>query len=141
MYPNDPSEQYAYIYDVNNDNDFNQQHYPQQQYAEDCGSDWHWPSFNYEAANPQPFHHAFKQESLQNSETGEGEDTREGLMLEEDDEDIIYNDGLEQRHEEESVEVHIEEARLVGPGTKEICRATINSRHVSANRTAMSMVT
>jgi hypothetical protein len=28
--------------------------------------------------------------------------------------------------------VYIEEARLVGPGTKEICRATINSRHISA---------
>ncbi len=27
--------------------------------------------------------------------------------------------------------MYIEEARLVGPGTKEICRATINSRHVS----------
>ena len=27
----------------------------------------------------------------------------------------------------ESVEVYIEEARLVGLGTKEICRATINS--------------
>ncbi len=30
------------------------------------------------------------------------------------------------------MEVYIEEARLVGPGTKEICRATINSRHVSS---------
>ena len=30
------------------------------------------------------------------------------------------------------MEIYIEEARLVGPGTKEICRATINSRHVSA---------
>jgi hypothetical protein len=43
-------------------------------------------------------------------------------MLEEDDQDTIYNDGLEQWHEDESVEVYIEEARLVGPGTKEICR-------------------
>ena len=32
-YPNDLTEQYAYIYDVNNDNDVNQQHYPQQQWA------------------------------------------------------------------------------------------------------------
>jgi hypothetical protein len=44
----------------------------------------------------QPFHHSAKLESLQNSEAGEGEDTREGLMLEEDDDDTIYNDGLEQ---------------------------------------------
>ena len=27
------------------------------------------------------------------------------------------------------MEVYIEEARLVGPGTKEICRATVNRRH------------
>jgi hypothetical protein len=96
VYPNDPSEQYAYIYDVNNDNDFNQQHYPQQHYAEDWGSDWHWPSFNCEATNSQPFHHVAKQEPPHNNESGEGEDTREGLMLEEDDDDIINNDGLEQ---------------------------------------------
>jgi len=95
-YPNDSTEQYAYIYDVNNDNNVNQQYYPQQQYAEDWGSDWHWPSFNYEVANHQPSHHAVKQESLQRNEDDGSEDTREGLMLEEDDQDTIYNDGLEQ---------------------------------------------
>jgi hypothetical protein len=95
-YPNDSTGQYAYIYDVNNDNNVNQQYYPQQQYAEDWGSDWHWPSFNYEVANHQPSHHAVKQESLQTNEDDGSEDNREGLMLEEDDQDTIYNDGLEQ---------------------------------------------
>jgi hypothetical protein len=32
---------------------------------------------------------------------------------------------------DEPVEVYIEEARLIEPGTKEICRAIINSRHKS----------
>jgi hypothetical protein len=95
-YPNDSSGQYAYIYDINNDNEFNQQHHPQPLYAEDWGSEWHWSSFNYEAAVPQPMHHPAKQESLQYSETGEGQDFSEGLMLEEDDDDTLYKDGLEQ---------------------------------------------
>ncbi len=35
---------------------------------------------------------------------------------------------LNSRHEDQSVEIYIEEARLIKPGTKEICRALLNSR-------------
>jgi hypothetical protein len=88
-YPNDQrhaSDQYAYIYDVNND------HYDQQQYVEDCGSEWQWPSYNYETNAAQASQH----ELFQHNEAEDGENIREGLLLEEDDDSIIYNDGLTQ---------------------------------------------
>ncbi len=88
-YPNDQqyaSDQYAYIYDVNNE------HYAQQQYVGDCGGEWQWPSYNYETVAAQASQH----EPSQHNEAEEGEDTREGLMLEEDDDSTVYNDGLTQ---------------------------------------------
>ena len=39
-------------------------------------------------------------------------------MLEEDDDNVVYDDGFDQCHEDEPVEVFIEEARLIEPGTK-----------------------
>ncbi len=53
----------------------------------------------------------------------------EGLLLEEDEDGTIHSDGYDQWHEGETVEVYIEEARPIAPGTKEICRAVMNSRH------------
>jgi hypothetical protein len=78
--------QYAYIYDVNNE------HYDQQQYVGDWDSEWQWPSYNYETDAAQASQH----EPSQHNEAEEGEDIREGLMLEEDDDSIVYNDGLTQ---------------------------------------------
>ncbi len=83
-YPNDQqyaNEQYANIYDVNNE------HYVQQQQCVgDWGSEWQWPSSNYETGAAQES----QQESSQHNEAEEREDSREGLMLEEDDDSIHY---------------------------------------------------
>ena len=58
----------------------------------------------------------------------------EGLLLEEDEDGTIHSDGYDQWHEGETVEVYIEEARLIAPGTKEICRAVMNSRHQKGSK-------
>ncbi len=58
----------------------------------------------------------------------------EGSLLEEDEDGTIHSDGYDRWYEGEPVEVYIEEARLIAPGTKEICRAVMNSRHQKGSK-------
>jgi hypothetical protein len=77
------NERSTYIYDVNNDDWYNQYHYPQQKHEGYC------PSYNYEAGmqgSPQ-------QES---SQYEEHETANADLLIEEDDDSVIYDDGLSQ---------------------------------------------
>ena len=91
------NEQSTYIYDINNDNDYNQYHYPQQ-----YKGDEEYSSYNYEGG----IHESSQYNNEDNS--GEHEETNEGLLCEEDETDTLFDDGLEQWHEDKSVEIDIE---------------------------------
>ncbi len=112
------NEQNTYIYDINNNHEYNQYHYVQQYKNDDEYSD-----YNYEGAP-----HESSQYNIEDS-TVEQDETNEGLLCEENDACTLCDNGLKEWHENQSVKIYIEEARLVKPGTKEICRALINSRH------------
>ena len=79
------NEQSAYIYDINNDNEYNQYHYPQQ-----YKGDEEYSSYNYE----KEVHGSSQHDNENNS--SEHEETNEGLLCEEDETDTLFDDGLEQ---------------------------------------------
>ncbi len=77
------NERSTYIYDVNNDDWYNQNHYPQQK-QEGC-----WPSYNYEA----DLQGSLQQESSQY----EGNETSNAdSLIEEDEDSVVYDDGFSQ---------------------------------------------
>jgi hypothetical protein len=85
-YPYDQyADESAYIYDINYDNNYNQYHYPQE-----YKGDGVYPSYNYEGDT--------RQSSRQDKEddSGEYEESNEGLLCEEDETDTVFDDGLEQ---------------------------------------------
>jgi hypothetical protein len=79
------NEQSTYIYDINNDNDYNQYQYPQQ-----YKGDEEYSTDNYEGG--------IQESSQCNNEDNstEHDETQEGLLCEEDETDTLFNDGLEQ---------------------------------------------
>ncbi len=79
------NEQSAYIYDINNDNEYNQYHYAQQ-----YKGDEEYSSYNYE----KEVHGSSQHDNENNS--SEHEETNEGLLCEEDETDTLFDDGLEQ---------------------------------------------
>jgi hypothetical protein len=82
------SEHDSYIYDVNNDYEYNQYHYPPQNY--DDG----WDSYNYEEeAHPAAYVPADRNQS---NEPDEDYSTSEGLLCEEDTEAPFFSDDLNQ---------------------------------------------
>ena len=74
------NEHGTYIYDVNNDSEYNEYHYPKQKY------DYEWPQYHYGTDIQAP---------SQSENENEGE-TNESLMLEEDDDNDVYDDGFDQ---------------------------------------------
>jgi hypothetical protein len=82
------SEHDSYIYDVNNDYEYNQYHYPPQNYDEG------WDSYNYEEeAHSAAYVPADKNQS---NEPDEYYNTSEGLLCEEDIEGSFFSDDLKQ---------------------------------------------
>ncbi len=79
------NEQSTYIYDINNDNDYNQYHYPQQ-----YKGDEEYSSYNYEGG----IHESSQYNNEDNS--AEHGETYEGLLCEEDETATLFDDGLEQ---------------------------------------------
>ncbi len=81
-YSHDSNGQLAYIYDINNDNEHEQYHYPQKDYSE-------YLTYHYEGE---------QESSLSDTEEGMDEscEVREGLLCEEDENDAIFDDGLTQ---------------------------------------------
>jgi hypothetical protein len=81
------NERSTYIYDINNDDGYNQYHYPQQKYA-GC-----WPNYNYEADMQGS-------SQLEPSQYGENETSYEAnnadSLIEEDDDSVVYDDGFSQ---------------------------------------------
>ena len=77
-----------YIYDVNNDYEYNQYHYPPPDYDEG------WGNYSYEeeahSAEYTPL------DKNQSDEPDEDYNTREGLLCEEDDEVSFFRDDLKQ---------------------------------------------
>jgi hypothetical protein len=102
-----------------------QYHYPPQNYDEG------WDSYHYEEeAHSAAYVPADKNQS---NEPDEDYNTSEGLLCEE--EVSFFSDDLQQWHEDETVEIYLEEAKLITPGTKEICRACMNARYQKEERT------
>jgi hypothetical protein len=92
-----------------------------------------WDSYNYEEeAHSAAYVPADKNQS---NEPDEYYNTSEGLLCEEDTEDSFFSDDLNQWHEDETVEIYLEEAKFITPGTKEICRAFMNARYQKGERT------
>jgi hypothetical protein len=83
------NEHDSYIYDVNNDYEYNQYHYPPQNYDEG------WEIYNYyeEKARLAEYTPSDKNQS---NEPDEDHNTREGLLCEEDDEESFFGDDLKQ---------------------------------------------
>ncbi len=80
-YAHQYSNEYGtYIYDVNNDSEYNEYHYPKQK------NDYEWPQYHYGTDIQAP---------SQSEYENEGE-TNESLMLEEDDDNVVYDDGFDQ---------------------------------------------
>jgi flagellar biosynthesis/type III secretory pathway protein FliH len=79
------NEQSTYIYDINNDNDYNQYHYPQL-----YKGDEEYSSYNYEEGTQSSSQFNNEDDNI------EHEGTQEGLLCEEDEIDTLYDDGLEQ---------------------------------------------
>jgi hypothetical protein len=79
------NEQSTYIYDINNDHDYNQYHYPQQ-----YKGDEKYSSYNYEGGV-----HEFSQYDKENNSIEQAE-TGESLLCEEDETGTLFDDGLEQ---------------------------------------------
>ena len=79
------NEQSTYIYDINNDNDYNQYHYPKE-----YKGDEEYSSYNYEGG----LHDSSQYNNEDDSR--EHEETNEGLLCEEDETDTLFDDGLEQ---------------------------------------------
>ena len=76
------SEHDSYIYDINNDYEYNQYHYPPQNHDEG------WDNYNYEEESPAVMN--------QGEEPNEDYSTREGLLCEEDAEVSFFSDNLQQ---------------------------------------------
>ena len=77
------NERNTYIYDVNNDDWYNQYHYPQQKL------EGYWPSYNYEAD--------LQTSSQSESSQYEGhESNAEDSLIEEDEDEIVHDDGFSQ---------------------------------------------
>ena len=81
-------EQDSYIYDINNDYEYNQYHYPPQNYDEG------WDSYNYEEESPAATYTPAVMN--QGEEPDEDYNTREGLLCEEDAEVSFFSDNLQQ---------------------------------------------
>ncbi len=77
------NERSTYIYDVNNDDWYNQYHYPQQKL------EGYWPSYNYEA----DLQSSSQQEPSQYEEY---ETNKEDSVIEEDEDGVVHDDGFAQ---------------------------------------------
>ena len=77
------NERSTYIYDVNNDDWYNQYHYPAQKL------EGYWPSYNYEADLQTS-------SQLESSQYEGHESNTEDSLIEEDEDEIVHDDGFSQ---------------------------------------------
>jgi hypothetical protein len=80
------NERSIYIYDVNNDDWYNQYHHPQQKH------EGYRTSYNYEAR----MQGSSQQESSQYEKNEAGNEINADLLVEEDDDSVVYDDGFSQ---------------------------------------------
>jgi hypothetical protein len=82
---------HTYIYDINNDNEYNQYHYPEKNYFDESWEgEWdNYPLYNY-GTQPQEY-------TLEPPKGAEDDSSKgEGLLLEEDKDGTIHSDGYDQ---------------------------------------------